>query len=314
MYYYFQSKNKMAIKLSGVYLGTTGSEPKKCDLLSRDTLIEALSLDGVCDNFCFTLSTELLLNPPEYLTVTDLKGGYLLYIKERYTSEDFKVLTQEKFSNATVTLFFDKGLRLSIETCEDFFAKTLYEKVQSAEIKRLNDSRLVLIALSLNGGYKRLLIFRLDQKIRLIFDKKVKEYILDKDLTVIEKLSDIKKHQITTVLDFDGEKIKEKSVSVNFSDDFNYDKVIEEVIPYVFLEDFLVNHEYLYYLSENIKGKAKNISTYLKDYCAVIPPPMFRNQNEIGLVYKKTENLYYVNYFTFTLENRKIVNFNKLEY
>ena len=50
------------------------------------------------------------------------------------------------------------------------------------------------------------------------------------------------------------------------------------------------------------------IENYLGNYIGVMPPPKFRAENEIGLIYSKSAHLYEVKYVTFQFENRKITN------
>lgn len=314
MYYYFFSDVKRAIFLSGVYLGVTGNEPKKCDVLNKNTFIEAVSISNPNDSFRFVLSDEIINNPPKDLVVTDLKGGYLLHFKSRCVLDEFKIIAQEKSLDAVITVFSENGIRLSIENAGDFYATTIYENVESAKIKRLSNKRLVLIAFSLKNYGERIMIFDLEGKIKKLYDNKVTSHTLDKELRVKTSFKDIKKHVTELTLDFFNNEIIETSRVITHDENFNKTKILPSLIPYVFLEDLLVGDDYLEYLSEDIKQKKESLKEYLGAFCAVIPPPLFRNSNEIGLVFKKTENKYYVEYVTFTIENSKITNLKKLEY
>ncbi len=314
MYYYFYSDTPRAIFLSGVYLGVTGNEPKKCDVLSPNAFLEARSTVSPQDCFSFILSSEIIKNPPKDLAVTDLKGAYLLHFKSRCAFSEFKVLKQEKFNDAVATVFLENGVRLSIESVSDFYALTIYDNVESAEIKRLNDKRLIFVSLSLKDFGERIMIFDIGSKIKKLYDKKVTSHDLDSDLVTHTKIKDIKKHVISTTLTFSGAEIIEKDRKITFDKDFSRSKLIDEIIPYAFLEDFLVGDNYLEYLSNGVKEKASSLKDYLGAFLAVIPPPLFRAPEEIGLVYKKAENLYCVEYFIFTIENHLISNLKKLDY
>ena len=313
MYYYFYSDVARAISISGAFLGVTSLEPKKCNITTKNAFIEAVSLENPKDDYHFVLDDKLLSYPPSGLIITDLRGGYLLHFKSFKCTTEFKVIAQEKMQDAIVTVFCDNGVRISIETTCDFFATTIYENVLSAQIKRLNDSRLVLVSFELENEF-RILIFELNKKIKKLYDKKVTSFTLDKELKTTVVFSDIKKHAITTTLDYCSGDIKEINVEISAKKDLKHDKIINELIPYVFLEDFLVGDNYQDFLSSEIRQKSDCLKTYLGEFRAVIPPPLFRDSNEIGLVYKKTEQQYYVDYFTFTVENNLISNLKKLDY
>lgn len=307
MYYYFSSSSSRAIFLSGAYLGTCSLEPKKCNITSSNTLVNAVSVENSADDYTFILTEKTLNAPPQGVIVTDLKGGYLLHFKDKLSALDFKVLAQEKYSDAIVTLFCDNGLRLSIETERDFFATTIFENARDAQIKRLNDKRLILVSITLNKGVY-IMIYDIKDKIRCVYNNQVSSFCLNETLSVITDFKDIKKHVLTEVLDYDGEKIITKSTTLTAKKSDDEIKILPEILPYLFLEDFMLGDDVSRYLSCDILCKTDSLKEYLGEYIAVITPPLFRAQNEVGLVYKKSESTFFVVYYTFTIENGKITN------
>ena len=87
----------------------------------------------------------------------------------------------------------------------------------------------------------------------------------------------------------------------------------EKLLPYVFVEEYVVGGNFLDLLTENMQKNADKLPSYLGQVLGVMPPPPFRQYNEIGLVYKKTDNLYYVDYLTVEIVNGKIDNIKRTE-
>ncbi len=312
MYYYFHSASPRAIFLSGAYLGTASETPKKCNVSSNNAFIEAVSLDNAGDDYRLILNSNSLENPPQGVIVTDLKGGYLLHFKDKPNNSEFKILAQEKYADAIITVFLENGLRLSIETERDFFATTIFENARDAQIKRLNDKRLILVSITLNKGVY-IMIYDIKDKIRCVYNNQVSSFCLNETLSVITDFKDIKKHVLTEVLDYDGEKIITKSTTLTAKKSDGEIKILPEILPYLFLEDFMLGEDVSRYISCDILRKTDSLKEYLGEYIAVITPPLFRAQNEVGLIYKKSESTFFVEYYTFTIENDKIVNLNKLD-
>ena len=62
------------------------------------------------------------------------------------------------------------------------------------------------------------------------------------------------------------------------------------------------------YLDDALKEKKGLLKDYLGDFLGITPPPPFVERDKIGLIYKKSENNYFVNYISFELSNGKIIN------
>ena len=48
------------------------------------------------------------------------------------------------------------------------------------------------------------------------------------------------------------------------------------------------------------------------DFIGVMPPPVFREENEVGFVYRTGERTYSAEYFVFEVSDKKITNLKKL--
>ena len=91
------------------------------------------------------------------------------------------------------------------------------------------------------------------------------------------------------------------------------EKLPDLLIPYLFLEDFSAGEDFSEYLSDDINKNADKLGGFFGNFLGVFPPPLFRNQDEVGLIYKIKENLFETKYFTFHLDDKKISNIIPVE-
>ncbi|MBR5192574.1 MAG: hypothetical protein IKW33_04105 [Clostridia bacterium] len=312
MYIYFSSEYPSAVKLNGAFLGLVGKSTKGCNInINEDVYVEFCGADGKEKTLSFILNENFFNNIPPNLIVTDLNGGYLLHATKSYLEEDFSVLAQEKYADLIATVFLDKGYKLSIETPTDFYAEQLKFSFNSVNFNRFNINGFSFFACELVGKESLLLVFKVNEKIEKVFCRQVKSASFENGFTTITEIKDIAKHVITTCWGFNGESLVEKETKIEVSPNFMVENLKEEIIPYAFLEALLAKDNLAPYLTENMLQKKQLLTGYLGDFIGIMPPPPFRNQKEVGLIYRTKENFYSVYYCTFTLVNRKIDNIKK---
>lgn len=312
MYIYFSSEYPSAVKLNGAFLGLVGKSTKGCNInIEENVYVEFCGADGKEKTLSFILNEGFFNNIPPNLIVTDLNGGYLLHAKKSCLEEDFSVLAQEKYNDLIATVFLDKGYKISIETPNDFYAEQLKFSFNNANFNRFNINGFSFLACELVGEETLLLVFNVSEKIEKVFCRQIKSFSFDNGLTTVTEIKDIAKHLITTHWDFNGEKLIEKESKIEVSPNFKVENLTEKIIPYAFLEALLTKDDLTPYLTENMLEKKHLLSGYLGDFIGIMPPPPFRNKNEVGLIYRKKENFYSVCYCTFTIINRKIDNVKK---
>ena len=312
MYYFFSSNYPAVIKLNGIYYGEITDTLKSINIETQDLpFIEVCPLNGIAEPLNFLLCDDFLSYPPDNVCVTDLVGGYMLKFNATTKKQQFSVINQQKFSNAVVTVFNDNGLKISVETPSDFFAKSLNMPADSAEITPFTLNGCNLIAVNFSGGKNVLAVYSLDRKVNELFFREVFSYSLDGGLTTVEKLTDMAKHVITVNWELTNHLLTEKSRSVNRSEKFKIDNLPKPLLPYAFIEELYASGQVLDYLSNGIKENADKLCAYFGEFIGVMPPPIFRSPEELGLIYKISSNKYSVKYFTFELEDRKICNIKK---
>ena len=313
MYFYFSCDYPAVIKFQGVYFGKIGDKLTPFDLSAPYPLTEICPLNGGGDIFTFFLNEDFLSAPPENVCVTDLHGGYFLHFKNKPQKGEFRIIEQQKFTDALVTVFSENGFKLSLETASGFYAETLPFMPSSAEITRKYGANFDLIFVLFNCGKEKILNVYNARKPSLLTSSAVESFVAENTgFTVTEKLKDMAKHTVKTLYAFDGTDIKIAERKVSSSDAFAKEALPEELIPYAFCEEFLCGGEFGYYLSDGIKENADKLRGFLGEFIGVTPPPPFRNYDEVALIYKDAERRYRAEYLTFDVKNKKIVNINRV--
>ncbi len=311
MYFYFSSAYPSALKLNGAYLGTLGKSVKACNLdLSTPTLIEVCPLcEGetgatviLDDGFNGNITSG---------SVTDLRGGYLIKFNRTCRGGEFKVFAQEKFPDAGVTVFNDGGLKISIETPSDFFAEEIRENISSAVVQKNALDGHAVIAVELKGEKSMLYLFKIDGVIEKIFEGEIDSFSFENGFTTTEKFLDMAKHEVIKEWRINNGVFTEKTRKVTRSENFEPNAIPVRLLPFAFIEEFLTGGDILPYLDESIKENADKFSGYLGEALGVMPPPLFRSIDEVGLIYKVADNRYRVDYFTFEFKEKKICNVKK---
>ena len=313
MYYYFSSETPAAIKVNGAFCGILSKDLKQINIDSLSPFIELcpVSTCQPCANFL--LDNNFFCCPPNSVILTDLKGGYLIKFSPQIISSEFKVIEQHKSSRALVTVFNESGLKLSIETPKDFYAETVNLNINRAEIKEFDINGVHFISVLFENENKFLVIYEVEKNIRKIFFRQVNEYCTDGEFFTVEKFCDMAKHQVKTFWEYKNGAFCSSKKECMSDNDFNADNLNEKLIPYCFLEEYLAGCDWDKFLCGSVLKNKNRLSGFLGKFIGIMPPPRFRSGDEIGLIYTKSDNLYFVEYFKFCLDNRKICNIIKCE-
>ena len=319
MYYYFCSDYPIAIKLNGTYFATLGNDVMPCDF-EQDSLplIEACPLTENGKYLAFFPNEEFLSNPPEWCSVTNLKGGFLIKFYQSHFNGKFGIYAQSNFDNTpspTATIFNDGTNKLSVENHGDFYIENLNFSLDNVKttfyLPDFFNKTILIVCFS--GNEDRLLLFNVEGKIKKIFERVVQGFSLEGGFSTYERLKDIAKHSVTTFWTLDNGNIKPLNKKVGCKEGFNFENLNDKVIPFAFLEEFSVGGNFKEYLACSIKENADKLGGFFGEYMGIMPPPLFRKIDEIGLVYSIKSNLYIVEYFSFIVENKKITNISRCD-
>ena len=311
MYYYFSAKFSSILKIDGVYYGQIDEKTKKVEVSSHNAFIEVCPLQLEQFPFAFILNESFLLSPPNGVSVVDLKGGYLIEFNFLQDNSPFTILAQEKFNYAVVTVFKENGLKVSIETPNDFFAETISFCAKTATITPFALANKRLVAISFSGKENLLNCYLLENKIQKVFSTKECDFSFENGFKTTEKFFDIAKHKLTCSWILQDDKLVKGDISLSRADDFSLSDLPEHLIGYAFLEELFCGGDTNEFLADNIKENKDYFAKYFGNFLGIMPPPDFRKFDEIGLIYKCDDNRYKVEYFCFETQNKKICNIIK---
>jgi hypothetical protein len=123
---------------------------------------------------------------------------------------------------------------------------------------------------------------------------------------VQQSFLDIALHKVTTEYDYLGGELKAVNKTVCTKPDFSIDNLPQEILPFAFIEEFLVGGKVDNFLSDNVLKNKDKLKGYLGNYIGVCPIPPFADG--VGLIYKKNKNAYDIKRLSVTLLDRKITN------
>ena len=308
MYYYFTSSTPSALKINGIYLGVIENTVKHINIECENPFIEVLPLSSECVPTSFILTNEFLSCPPKNVSVTDMKGGYVVCFTHSQNSAELKVIEQKKFPQCVVTVFSDGNYKISVETASDFYSENLLTCVESAEIEIFNN----FIAVGLRGKTTSLYVFNLNGKIQRELARPCSNFTFSDGLITQETFTDIAKHNLKIIWDCSGNSLRISRKELTRCENFSVSRLPTKILPFAFLEELLVGGDVSPYIADNIKQNADKLAGYLGNFVGVMPPPFFRSPEEVGIILPSGKNLYTVNYLTFEIQDRLITNIKKV--
>ncbi len=303
MYYYFSAGYPAVIKLNGIYYGEISDPVKFINVQSPSCFVEICPLNSSLPQLNFFLDEELLENPPSPLSVTDMGGGYLIKYSPIIQDNKFSLISQNKFPNSLFTAFKENGYKLSIETNGgvyvenlDFeFSKALFAPFQGSYeyyLAIFYGKETIVNAYCIKGETERVLSFS------------TTEFDVD-NMKAITSFKDMAKHVLTERLIFDGE-IKKEKLSLSSKNTLTVYNIHQKLVPYAMLEALYIGDDIKDFLIGLVLENCDRLKDFFGNYIGVMPPPFFRDDKEVGLIYKVKEGKYQVRYFTFLYENKKI--------
>lgn len=324
MYFYFSSDRPAVIKIGGIYFGNITNTVKflKADE-AKPPLIEIIPLCASAGSCAFFPNEEFLACPPEAFAVTDLCGGYLInYFPPPAQNGAFNLIFQKKYRDLAVTVFSENGFKISLETPQDCFIETLRFEILGVTAYRKTCGAEEILFLAFERGEnneteknKQIVCgYALSGKIKKIFEREVNDFSVENGIFTAEKRKDIAKHESEIFWEYNSEKreIYKARTKISRSPSFDKNKLPAQVLPYAFLEELAAGGDYIEYLTGNVLENANKLNGFFGEFIGVMPPPLFRKENETGIVYRAGERRYKTEYYIFELTSRKISNILKV--
>ena len=306
---YESNLKEFAVKIEGQPAGFAGYSPTFAEV-EENTLIELLPLGA--QNLCplsFCPSPELLKNPPATLKSVNLGGTFILTPKfPEITGKESKILAQEREGDALATLYKDGSDKISLEKNGTFFMENVCHLTSpKISFHRLESDEFVCLQ-GFKGADKYLAVYHLSNSIAKVFENKVEYFDFSELFTTNIKFRDMAGHTAAVEWEFNSDSFKRRSYKLSKKENFDYFALNDKLKPYAFFEEVFCRGDFADYLDSNLRYAADKIYSYLGDYCAVIPPPHFRSQSDVGLVYKKSDNVFFVKWYEVALSDGLISN------
>ena len=299
MNYFFLAEFPCALKIDGKFYQILDQNYHKISLQNQ-CLVEICPL-GVGTPITFLLDQNPPCPPPQNLTFTTCKNALLVSVTPPLTDE-FKVIAQENFSNAQVTVFYDNGYKLSIQTQKDFYIEQLDFKVDCVQIRAVfnNDA----LAICYNQTPCHLAVYTFLDGIRKVIGESATTVTFS-PLCSVKNYCDMANHQITKTYRMENSNIITDKQTISL-DPLQPSDLPTELIPFAFAEEFLTGGEIDQFLSQSVIDNKFKLKNYLGDFVGVCPaPPDF---DSVGLIYKKDKNLYQVKRLSCDIYQNKITN------
>ena len=284
MLYYFLCATPCAIKLNGEYKGIASQNFTFLDF--DEGFLEFVPLDqsfypiGVfLDGYNF--------NSTQNCKLIDLYGGFLIIPEfSKKLCADFKLIQKNAFylsSKISVSCYNHGGVKLFISNETDFLIDSIPfmpEKVRFETCAYKGNEYIVAVCMakkSLILGYK------VNDKITQVFKNLCDGYGFENNtITTLENKADLLSHSISSKWAFEE---KVKLVNFTISTKRSPFSLPEKLIPYAFFEEILIGGDATVFLAPKLKEKADSLKEFLGDFKKVLPPPHFKSDDLITLLY-----------------------------
>lgn len=297
---YITAEYPFIIKKNGDFLGKSidnsiTAYSTETDFFEVYPLISAMPRILIFDkDFCKKTDKKIIK--------VDLKGGYFVKLLAPDLIEPFSVISQSKIAGALVTTYRENGLKISIETNNDFTVFSPNCEVDLSEF--YSNGRAFLVCKCLF----RVVIFDVSNSITKVLDHTADEWNFTDVITAKTTIKDMAKHVLTTSFSFDGNAFTPTTSSLSYSPRFSPNNLPLKHLPFAFAEEVIVGGDLTPYLSNNLKENLSAIKSYFGIAKGVFPPPEFKNPFNPLILYKRDENVYFARYLSVDFNGRLITN------
>ena len=284
MLYYFLCATPCALKLNGEYKGIANQNFTFLDF--DEGFLEFTPLDQTF----YAVSVFLDGTNPkstQNCKIIDLYGGFLIIPEfSKKLCADFKLFQKNTFqlsSTISVSCYNHGGVKLFLSNETDFFIDGIPfvpEKVKFETCAYKGNEYIVAVCMakkSLILGYK------VNGKITQVFKNLCDGYGFENNtITTLENKTDLLCHSISCKWAFEE---NVKLVNYTISTKRSPFSLPEKLIPYAFFEEILIGGDATVFLSPKLKERANDLKEFLGDFIQVLPPPHFKGDDLITLLY-----------------------------
>lgn len=288
MHVYFLSEKLAALTVNGLYLGTVDGFERTAELDPSDgCFIECKPLSGFLPvKFCF--DEALLIAPPPQVAVYHTKSGVAVCCKN-FLREDaaMRVIKQQTVAGARITLYVQGRVQLSMQNETGFHLVDLPDELENAAIFEAGDELL------LEGGGGFCILTRTGE-IAVRSEGKVvaRGSVVRAEVPLRDSLGH------TALCEWERGKLLSFTLRAR-------QEPTAATYALALFEATLIGADPAPYLTDALAEKADALKEFLGGFVSVVPTD---RDGEVGLVYKRKENVFDVRYFRVTVEGGKIAN------
>ena len=293
---YFLSSTPCALLINGGYFGITDLFERTAEVDLRDNLY-AEFLPEHAQPIRFFITERLRETPPDGCEVYLLDDGIAVYAKDFPPADlTLRVIWQEKREDYLCTLYAQGHIYLSVQTQKSFFNAYLPPSFASAKLK----IHCGLLLLHTDG---ELIIFTQDGA-KLLQEKvlsfSVEEDTLSARLPLCDRLGRFAdcKWQLSpddcTQTEFTIRQSKNEESA---------EQIDGGLIAYAFFESLLIGANFDGMLCDALRADKEKLRAFLGDFESVT---LTDSPTKCGLVRRKADRLFSVDYYTVVIENGQI--------
>ena len=291
---YFMSSQPCALTLNGVFYGITDTFERSAEVCLSDRVYAQFSPHQGQPIGCF-LTETLPFEPPDGCEAYLLRDAIALYAFD-FPPSDFTLrpIAQKREGTCLATVFSQGRIQLSIESPLGFFNTHLPPSFSACEVYIEGDFILL-------RSPDMLAVF--NRECHPILLEQALEYSLsDGVLTATLPLSDSRGRKAKCAWRLDNGECTQTEFTLL---EPNVSNALEELLPYAFFECVLLKGNYAELLHESIRADAEKILSFLGEYTAVT---LTSDPAVCGLVRKKKERLFAVDYYSVEIKEGKIAD------
>ncbi len=293
---YFLSSIPCALHVGGVYFGLTDTFERHAELSLSDKLYVQFSPENALP-VGFFLTENIRLEPPTGCEVYLLKDGVAIYASD-FPPVDYALrpVAQKREGNLLATVFIQGKPQLSIESPDGFFVATLPPFFSPCELIFHQN------LLFLKGEY-HLAVYTL--RAQPLLCEKVAGYELSEgELTATLPLSDSLQRTAFCRWQLSKTGCELTEFTLRQAENATGEPP-HDLLAYAFFESALLKADIAPFLHEELRPDAEGILAFLGDFTAVT---LTEKENVCGLVRKKKERLFAVEYYSVQIEEGKITD------
>lgn len=285
---YFLAEKTSALRLNGVHVGIVDLFERSIELSVSDGVCVEIAPHGAYLPVRFALDEAFLLSPPEQVRLYFSQDYVAIYVCGFLRADQsMRTLWQTKINGATLTLFLQGKLQLSVQTERGFHLVTLPDELEKSIAEAC-------------GEY---LLLRAENAFALL--SREGELLVCNEGTVLHS-GDILKAEVpfhdcmgrTAICEWKGEVLQ--SCTIRSRQD-----ATPSTFALALFESAIIGADCTPFLHPSIREKAGSLLDFLGKYHSVV---LTEQQDTVGLVYLRKERIFDVRYFTVALTDGLISN------